>query len=95
MNTIEINHPTNQPNFTVVSFCGYHFYFSYKTVIAFHDGRNQYVSENQWGTTTGKHLDKIDGGKKKDRMPRGLFEEKLNNFLTRLSIGGNQMMGKD
>lgn len=41
-------------------------YFSYKTVVAFSDGYNKtVVSENNWGPTTGKHLNAIDDGNKK------------------------------
>jgi hypothetical protein len=48
---------------------------SYQTVIAFKDGVNPWrVSENLWGSTTGKHLNAIDGGKKSIRLKRPEFE---------------------
>ncbi len=56
-------------------------YFSYDTVIAFSDGQGRKVSENAWGTTTGKHLNWIDGGDKKSRLPRKQFEAELNKVL--------------
>lgn len=44
-------------------------YFSYRTPVAFHVfGHNPVVRENDWGPTTGKHLNWIDGGKKLDRI---------------------------
>lgn len=51
---------------------GNEFYFSYNTLVAFVHKKNAYESErhvrkNEWGTTTGKHLNWIDGGDKKNR----------------------------
>jgi hypothetical protein len=57
-------------------------YFSYQTVIAFHDGDGLKVSENLWSTTTGKHLNAIDDGDKKNRLPRDTFENALKAALT-------------
>ena len=45
-----------------------HFYFSYKTLIAVKKGNKLLISENEWSTTTGKHLNLIDSDKKK-RIP--------------------------
>lgn len=44
-------------------------WFSYKTPVAFRgqDGK-RYVRVNDWSTTTGKHLNAIDGGNKKARI---------------------------
>jgi hypothetical protein len=56
-------------------------WFSYKTVIAFSDGYGITVSENAWSSTTGKHLNWIDGGNKKGRLPRAKFEEELKKVL--------------
>lgn len=42
------------------------FWFSYKTLVAFyHPTRGRIVRQNDWGPTTGKHLNAIDGGNKK------------------------------
>ena len=57
-------------------------YFSYQTVVAYYtpaDGR--VVSENIWGTTTGKHLNWIDPDHS-IRTPRLMFEAKLEAALT-------------
>lgn len=50
-------------------------WFSYQTPIAFRDGYNpRVVRENDWSTTTGKHLNAIDGGNKKGRVSGQEFE---------------------
>jgi hypothetical protein len=57
-------------------------YFSYKTVVAFSDGYNKtVVSENNWGPTTGKHLNAIDNGRKDQRLKRADFEAALEEVL--------------
>ena len=52
-------------------------WFSYKTPVAFLANGKKVVSENQWGPTTGKHLNAIDNGDKKARLSRADFETKL------------------
>jgi hypothetical protein len=52
-------------------------YFSYKTPVAFIANGKRVVSENIWGTNTGKHLNWIDGGNKKARIKRDEFENDL------------------
>ena len=51
------------------------YWFSYRTLIAFKsvDGP-KVVRQNEWSTTTGKHLNAIDGGDKKSRLNRVEFE---------------------
>jgi hypothetical protein len=50
-------------------------WFSYKTPVAFHlDGFDRVVRENDWGPTTGKHINWIDGGNKKGRVSSEEFE---------------------
>ena len=45
---------------------GNSFYYSYKTLIAFHTSKTGLViRENEWKQTTGKHLNWIDSDKKK------------------------------
>lgn len=50
-------------------------WFSYQTPVAFRgrDGR-RYVRQNDWSTTTGKHLNAIDNGDKKARISGSDFE---------------------
>lgn len=54
---------------------GREFYFSYKTFVAFR-GRDGWlrVRRNDWGVTTGRHLNAIDGGNKASRLSDVDFE---------------------
>ena len=45
-------------------------YFSYDTPVAVTWPGGRLVSENDWGTTTGRHLNWIDGGSKLARKER-------------------------
>lgn len=64
-------------------------YFSYNTVIAFEDVRKGVakglvVRENAWGSKTGKHLNRVDGGGKEARarrLPSEEFETELNTLV--------------
>ncbi len=57
-------------------------YFSYRTVVAFQDdGHSIKVIQNQWGSTTGKHLNFIDGGDKVSRLTPEKFNEELKAVL--------------
>lgn len=63
-------------------------WFSYKTVVGYRYKGRRVVSENVWGSTTGKHLNWIDGGKSRraDRLPYPEFEEKLSSILVELGL---------
>jgi hypothetical protein len=55
-------------------------WFSYEVPVAFHDGTRIWVRQNEWGATTGKHLNEIDGGDKlakANRYPGPEFEQML------------------
>ena len=56
-------------------------YFSYKTPVAFNAGKGLVVRQNDWSSTTGKHLNWIDGGgdAKKKRISGDEFEKLLAN----------------
>lgn len=57
-------------------------WFSYKTPMAFRTtGGGLVVRENDWGPTTGKHLNAIDGGTKATRIPGDEFERQLQVAL--------------
>ncbi len=64
-------------------------WYSYRTPVAFAlEGDPPTVSQNEWGPTTGKHLNAIDGGApddKRRRLPRALFENKLKQALASLT----------
>lgn len=55
-------------------------YFSYETLIAFRKDGMLYISENVWGTTTGKHLNFIHTDKTL-RMNYELFKEKAKEVF--------------
>jgi hypothetical protein len=55
-------------------------YFSYKTVIAFENISGLTICQNDWGTTTGKHLNSISTDKSK-RIPYAQFKELLDKVL--------------
>lgn len=44
--------------------------FSYETVIGVSDSQEHITHENIWGTTTGKHLNSLDGGSKEAKAAR-------------------------
>lgn len=46
------------------------FWYSYRTLIAARIGSEKRVSQNEWGTTTGKHINAIDGSTKETRANR-------------------------
>lgn len=76
MSLPSIVHPTGQANFSAVSINGVTYFFSYETCVAFERYGVTYVRQNEWSTTTGKHLNTIDGGSpeaKKQRLAREDF----------------------
>lgn len=82
--SVELRHPTangNQsatPNFTEIYVGDLTLWFSYTTIIAFAvPGVGRRVRENSWSTTTGKHLNSIDGGAKHSRLKGAEFERQL------------------
>ncbi len=71
---VAISHPTDRPNFSVVAVGPVSLWFSYRTVIAIRGDGPTFVRENDWGATTGKHLNYVDGGNKAMRLPSEQFE---------------------
>lgn len=61
-------------------------WYSYDTVVAFRGKNGRVVSQNVWGTTTGKHLNWIDGGNKSTRIPYDQFVEQLQSYLKELGL---------
>lgn len=60
---------------------GNSFWFSYKTLVAFYHPRHgRVVHQNDWSNTTGKHLNAIDGGDKKNRVDEETFRKLFNKF---------------
>jgi hypothetical protein len=65
------------------------FWFSYSTLVAFKPcGGPLIVRENDWGPTTGKHLNAIDGGggAKKARLPAAAFQRELGRAFDSAAI---------
>jgi hypothetical protein len=61
---------------------GNDFYFSYRTLVAFQPRNGQmFVHANDWGVTTGKHLNWIDGGSKKERLNDADFKAKYEELF--------------
>ena len=76
-----IDHPTGRENYSEVTVDGITYFFSYSTCIGFcHWAGTPVVRVNEWSTTTGKHLDYIDGGNEEAKNRR-VHEEM---FLTKL-----------
>ena len=66
-----------KPNLTKVNIGTITVWFSYNTPIAFKNGTwsTLVVRENVWSTTTGKHLNYIDGGDKEAKARRVSSDE--------------------
>ena len=68
------------PNFNEVSIKGVTLYFSYETIVGFIGKKGTVISENLWGPTTGKHLNRI--GIKENRVSREQFDKLLAKELS-------------
>jgi hypothetical protein len=61
-------------------------FFSYRTIVGFHNPQTGYVvSENCWGPTTGKHLNAI-AGRGQERIPRDAFLGRLRDVLSTYNV---------
>jgi len=61
-------------------------YFSYKTPVAFHTPQDGIVCrQNDWGPTTGKHLNQIQPDKKQ-RLDSVVFEQRFGSTLARYGL---------
>ena len=67
-------------------------WFSYQTPVAYSvmDGPKR-VRRNEWGPTTGKHLNAIDGGDKPSRIDGGQFESSLSKLLEHPTFAGSDI----
>lgn len=70
-------------NFNQVELGSLKIWFSYETPIAFQSFGQIFIRKNDWGPTTGKHLNSIDTDKK--RRLSGLEFEKLLNHNVNLA----------
>lgn len=82
---VGIDHPNDRPNFARVNLGEVTLWFSYQTCIAFQVPNHlPRVRENDWGPTTGKHLNMIDNSPA-TRTPGPEFEEQLAEVLDRMA----------
>lgn len=61
---MKLTQPTGRPNFHKLSTYGTTIYFSYETPIAIiinDDEQELLLSKNEWGPTTGKHINYLKG----------------------------------
>jgi hypothetical protein len=76
-----------RPNFTEVRIGRVRLWFSYETPIALYTpDLGTVVRENEWGPTTGKHLNHIDGHSE-GRVSGEEFQRKLDMVLSPYIIG--------
>ena len=69
-------------NFNCVEVGNLELYFSYETIVGFRAPKlGLVVSQNIWSSTTGKHLNWLDGGRKQCRTPHEEFEKMLQELL--------------
>ena len=62
---------TSQNNAKLVTVDHVKFYFSYETLIAVEPLNSALIiRQNDWGPTTGKHLNAVDGGSKEAKAKR-------------------------
>ncbi len=85
MTSARIDHPTlgksKRYNFSVVHVGEMEIWFSYETPIAFRKSNGRlFARKNEWGPTTGKHLNYIDVHEV-DRIPGPEFTDLLANAL--------------
>lgn len=73
-------------NSLMVDLGGFRLYYSYNTIVAYYDYQDGLtVAKNVWTTTTGKHLNWIDGGgaRKSERLEYEVFQAKLQAAMAR------------
>lgn len=78
---LKIGKTGNSAKVTIGRLC---IWFSYRTPIAFQvSGLHDFpiVCVNDWGPTTGEHLNAVDGGDKGSRISRELFTSELYRIL--------------
>lgn len=77
------NSASAENNAKMVTIAGTRFYFSYETLVAVETNDELVVHENDWGSTTGKHLNSIDGGSKEakaERISSSDFEQAVEDM---------------
>lgn len=86
VDSIELTQELNN-KLTTISFGGMELYFSYSTLVGIRDGYDTpLVRENVWGPTTGRHLNRIDGGSDKAKARRLSYDD-FNYIAKNLKVG--------
>lgn len=68
-------------------------YFSYETLMAFeHPNEGLVIRENDWGRTTGKHLNAISDNHR-ERIPGDVFERRWEELATALGVDADIRIG--
>ncbi len=80
--SINIGHT---PNYATVYVGPVRLEFSYSTIVGFFGPTDSAASENLWGPTTGKHLNRFSD--KADRIPREEFQRRLDAQLALIGTG--------
>lgn len=77
MTTPTVNHPTRQANYCEVHVNGITYAFSYRTCIGASGGWTTITRQNEWGPTTGKHLNYWSTAPKDTRLDAKAFAAAL------------------
>lgn len=91
MMRLSVEHPTDRPNFCIVRLPSVQVAFSYETPIAFAAGGEWKVRQNHWSATTGKHLNYLDNGEKKDRLDDEAWWAEFNAVTSRVLANGERI----
>ena len=84
---MRITHTTGRANFSIVHLDGYQVAFSYETPIGFAIASRPWVlRDNEWGPTTGKHLNNLDE-RKINRLPGDEFLKALVDVVDEYRAG--------
>lgn len=97
MNITEVAFHMGGTNLNTIEIGDLTLYYSYRTLVAYETPEGKLViSQNVWGVTTGKHLNIIDGDKKK-RIPHPEFIElaKSVHIVTNPDIVNVWHVGRD
>lgn len=71
---------------TAIRIGGLTVFKSYDTIVGFQDREGLKVMKNYWSTTTGAHLNALDGGDKKSRLSSDEFDAELEKAYERAGL---------
>lgn len=90
-NRFDIVNYSRGENARYVTIGGITLYFSYRTVIAFSyiNKAGEYIGlgrVNEWGPTTGRHMNDVPGNAKEDRLSGPAFCDELETLYKELGL---------